>query len=99
MPHILAATTDINADPHRSLQRSIKRFRSLSGQQLHTPHRGRAEVLALATMFREAFPDLAFSGTADLIPEGDYVVGQWDWRRHPHRQGVRRAARRFVPAE
>jgi len=44
---------------------------------LHTPCRGRAEVLAFATMFREAFPDLAFSGTADLIAEGDYVVGQW----------------------
>ena len=29
-----------------------------------------------ATKFRAAFPDLAF-GTADLIAEGDYVVGQW----------------------
>ena len=27
--------------------------------------------------FRAAFPDLAFSGTADLIAEGDYVVGRW----------------------
>jgi predicted ester cyclase len=34
-------------------------------------------VLAFATKFRAAFPDLAFSGTADLIAEGDYVVGQW----------------------
>lgn len=23
-------------------------------------------------------PDLSFSGTADLIAEGDYVVGQWE---------------------
>ena len=30
-----------------------------------------------ATRFRAAFPDLAFGGTADLIAEGDYVVGQW----------------------
>jgi predicted ester cyclase len=44
---------------------------------LHAPCRGRAEVLAFATKFRAAFPDLAFSGTADLIAEGDYVVGQW----------------------
>jgi predicted ester cyclase len=44
---------------------------------LHTPCRGRAEVRAFATKFRAAFPDLAFGGTADLIAEGDYVVGQW----------------------
>ena len=29
------------------------------------------------TEFRAAFPDLNFWGTADLIAEGDYVVGQW----------------------
>jgi predicted ester cyclase len=28
--------------------------------------------------FREAFPDLGFGATADLIAEGDYVVGQWN---------------------
>ena len=28
--------------------------------------------------FRAAFPDLSFWGTADLIAEGDYVVGQWE---------------------
>jgi hypothetical protein len=27
------------------------------------------------TDFREAFPDLNFWGAADLIAEGDYVVG------------------------
>jgi predicted ester cyclase len=27
--------------------------------------------------FREAFPDLEFHGAADLIAEGDYVVGRW----------------------
>ena len=25
-----------------------------------------------------AFPDLNFGGTADLIAEGDYVVGRWE---------------------
>jgi predicted ester cyclase len=44
---------------------------------LHAPCRGREEVRAFATKFRAAFPDLAFGGRADLIAEGDYVVGQW----------------------
>jgi hypothetical protein len=35
------------------------------------------ENKAVAIKFRAAFPDLAFGGTADLIGEGDYVVGQW----------------------
>jgi predicted ester cyclase len=45
---------------------------------LHAPCRGRDQVRAFATKFRSAFPDLSFSGTADLIAEGDYVVGQWE---------------------
>lgn len=44
---------------------------------LHAPCRGREEVRAFATKFRAAFPDLSFAGTADLIGEGEYVVGQW----------------------
>jgi predicted ester cyclase len=28
--------------------------------------------------FREAFPDLNFWGAAELIAEGDYVVGRWE---------------------
>ena len=28
--------------------------------------------------FRAAFPDLNFWGAADLIAEGDYVVGRWE---------------------
>ena len=44
---------------------------------LHEPLRGRDEVREFALKFREAFPDLGFAGTADLIAEGDYVVGQW----------------------
>jgi predicted ester cyclase len=44
---------------------------------MHAPRRGREEVREFAEMFRAAFPDLGFQGTADLIAEGDYVVGQW----------------------
>jgi predicted ester cyclase len=44
---------------------------------LHEPLRGRDEVREFALAFRAAFPDLAFGATADLIAEGDYVVGQW----------------------
>jgi predicted ester cyclase len=44
---------------------------------LHEPLRGRDEVRAFAMRFREAFPDLGFDATADLIGDGDYVVGQW----------------------
>jgi predicted ester cyclase len=44
---------------------------------LHAPLRGRDAVRAFAATFRAAFPDLAFGGTADLIADGDYVVGQW----------------------
>ena len=45
---------------------------------LHAPCHGREEVRAFAAKFRAAFPDLNFWGTADLIAEGDYVVGQWE---------------------
>ena len=44
---------------------------------LHTPRRGREDVKAFMNGFRRAFPDLNFWGAADLIAEGDYVVGQW----------------------
>lgn len=45
---------------------------------LHEPRRGREDIRAFMTGFRKAFPDLNFWGTADLIAEGDYVVGQWE---------------------
>ena len=45
---------------------------------LHEPRRGRDDIKAFMTDFRAAFPDLNFWGTADLIAEGDYVVGQWE---------------------
>ena len=44
---------------------------------LHQPLRGRDQVRVFASRFREAFPDLGFGPTSDLIAEGDYVVGQW----------------------
>ena len=45
---------------------------------LHEPRRGRDDIKAFMTDFRNAFPDLNFWGTADLIAEGDYVVGRWE---------------------
>jgi predicted ester cyclase len=45
---------------------------------LHAPRRGRNDIRAFMADFRAAFPDLNFWGTADLIAEGDYVVGQWE---------------------
>jgi predicted ester cyclase len=45
---------------------------------LHEPRRGRNDIKAFITDFRKAFPDLNFWGTADLIAEGDYVVGRWE---------------------
>lgn len=45
---------------------------------LHEPRRGHKDIKAFMTDFRAAFPDLSFAGVADLIAEGDYVVGQWE---------------------
>jgi predicted ester cyclase len=44
---------------------------------LHEPRRGRDDIRAFISGFREAFPDLGFSGAADLIAEGNHVVGRW----------------------
>jgi predicted ester cyclase len=45
---------------------------------LHEPRRGRQDIKAFMTDFRAAFPDLHFWGAADLIAEGDTVVGRWE---------------------
>ncbi len=50
----------------------------LLSYSLHEPRRGRDDIKAFMTDFRAAFPDLDFWGTAGLIAEGDYVVGQWE---------------------
>src|SRR5687767_1096936 len=45
---------------------------------LHEPRRGHNDIKSFMNDFRAAFPDLHFWGTAELIAEGDYVVGQWE---------------------
>jgi predicted ester cyclase len=45
---------------------------------LHEPRRGHADIKAFMLNFRKSFPDLNFWGAADLIAEGDYVVGRWE---------------------
>jgi predicted ester cyclase len=45
---------------------------------LHAPRRGHSDVKAFMFGFREAFPDLGFAGVAELLAEGDYVVGRWE---------------------
>ena len=45
---------------------------------MHGPIRGRENVKAMMTEFREAFPDLNFWGVGGLIAEGDYVAARWD---------------------
>lgn len=45
---------------------------------LHAPRHGHQDIKAFMTDFRNAFPDLNFWGAADLIAEGDYVVGRWE---------------------
>jgi len=45
---------------------------------LHAPRRGHEDIVAFMTDFRAAFPDLHFWGAADLIAEGDFVVGRWE---------------------
>jgi predicted ester cyclase len=52
--------------------------RMLLKYSLFKPRRGRDDIRAYMTGFRAAFPDLNFWATADLIAEGDYVVGQWE---------------------
>jgi predicted ester cyclase len=45
---------------------------------LHAPRRGRQDVKEFMKGFRAAFPDLNFWGAAELIAEGNYVVGRWE---------------------
>jgi steroid delta-isomerase-like uncharacterized protein len=65
--------SDFDADIIDALAATDIRFE----YSLHKPLRGRDEVREFALRFRKAFPDLGFGATADLIAEGDYVVGQW----------------------
>ena len=45
---------------------------------LHEPRRGIADIKAFMADFRRAFPNLNFWGAADLIAEGEFVVGRWE---------------------
>ena len=45
---------------------------------LHKPRHGREDIKAFMHGFRAAFPDLNFWGTAPLLADGDYVIGQWE---------------------
>ena len=45
---------------------------------LHEPRRGIADIKAFMGDFRRAFPNLNFWGAADLIAEGEFVVGRWE---------------------
>jgi predicted ester cyclase len=45
---------------------------------LHAPRRGSEDIKAYMADFRKAFPDLNFWGAAELIAEGDCVVGRWE---------------------
>jgi predicted ester cyclase len=45
---------------------------------LHAPRRGREDIRNFMVGFRDAFPNLNFWGTAELIAEGEYVVGRWE---------------------
>ena len=60
------AVVDAIAAPDMLLQYSLRE-----------PRRGHHDIKAFMRDFRAAFPDLNFWGTADLIAEGDYVVGRW----------------------
>jgi predicted ester cyclase len=65
-------------NPNLTVIEEIAAPNMLLKYSLHRPRRGRADIKAFMTDFRAAFPDLNFWGTADLIAEGDYVVGQWE---------------------
>src|SRR5215472_15980748 len=45
---------------------------------LHAPRHGSEVVRNFIEGFRAAYPDLNFWGAAELIAEGDYVVGRWE---------------------
>jgi hypothetical protein len=45
---------------------------------LHRPRRGREDIKMFMRGFRDAFPNLNFWGTAPLLADRDYVIGQWE---------------------
>ncbi len=65
------------ANVHLNVVDEIASPDMLLNYSLHEPRRGRDDIKAFMTDFRQALPALAFGGAADLSAEGDYVVGQW----------------------
>ncbi len=44
---------------------------------LHKPRKGQADIKDFMKQFRDAFPDLAFTGAYPLLADGEYVVARW----------------------
>ena len=60
-----AISTSLTSSPHRTCSCNIHCTSPV------------ADIKVFMTDLRAAFPDLCFGGAADLIAEGDYVVGRW----------------------
>jgi hypothetical protein len=63
---------------------------------LHAPRKGHEDIKAFMADFRKAFPDLNFWGAADLIAEGDFVVGRWEGGGTHTGSGIQRFPRGIV---
>lgn len=44
---------------------------------LHKPRKGQADIKDFMKKFRDAFPDLAFTGAYPLLADGEYVIARW----------------------
>ena len=69
--------TTLSTCPHQTVGKSVVAVDGEPSYPRVPRPSGRDAVRQFAAAFRAAFPDLAFGGTADLLAEGDYVVGQW----------------------
>ena len=70
----------LGAEPEQPVAEEFRRDAVLSVVLVDLPQQrvvARLHPLLECDDRRAAFPDLGFEGTADLIAEGDYVVGQW----------------------
>ena len=76
--HLVRTTYVWDRDVNLAVVDEIAAPDMLLKYSLHAPRRGRDDIKAFMTDFRAAFPDLNFWGTADLIAEGDLVVGRWE---------------------
>ena len=44
---------------------------------LHKPRKGQADIKDFMKKFRDAFPDLSFTGAYPLLADGEYVIARW----------------------